>query len=392
MKIGIITYYLNVGGVESVMLSLGRELKSRGFDVTYVETVHKGDWSDYFRNSGMSVVTIPINKLFSKTHHVKKIAVELNKYDFLIINDAPYAVSALGLLRPEVISVTVLHNPIEGMVLNALGFLNQVNFAIGITYSLCSMLRKKEERDGIIKHIANGVEVSNKLKTIEEKNIKKILFLGRIEHKQKGVLHLPEIFEKVYSSDKYVTLTVVGDGPDLNELKQLVKNRDFSSSIFFKGSLDREQVIKELENHGILLMPSYYEGHPITLLEAMSEGVVPVVSKIIGHTDVIVNHNQNGLLCEIGAVEEFAINCLKLVTNNTLYKSLSTEAQSDMLNKFSIQKMADSYLGLYQNQTKSTVRTNTIDRRLLNGYVDIPFLLIRPFRKIWTIFNIKSVQ
>ncbi len=392
MKIGIITYYLNVGGVESVMFSLGRELKSRGFDVTYLETVHKGDWSDYFRNSGMSVVTIPINKLFSKTHHVKKIAVELNKYDFLIINDAPYAVSALGLLRPEVISVTVLHNPIEGMVLNALGFLNQVDSAIGITPSLCSMLKKRTDNIERVKYIGNGVKVSKIFRPINSINKKRILYLGRIEHNQKGVLYLPEIFKRIYAEDTSVTLTIIGDGPDLFKLKKLIEIENFSHAVAFKGKLDQEQVEIELNNHGILLMPSFFEGHPISLLEAMSKGLVPVVSLIEGHTDIIVEHNHNGKLCKIGNVEDFAKQCSTLLKDKTVYDKLSEAAEYDVINKFSIQKMADSYLTLYQNQTRKILRTNTIDRRLLNGYVDMPFLLIRPFRKILRIFNFKSVQ
>ena len=143
MKIGIVTYFLNVGGVESVMFGLGLELRARGFEVTYVETLRRGDWSDYFREKGMRVVTLPENKALSRVYHTKKVAVELNKFDFLIINDAPYAVSALGLLRPDITSVTVLHNAIESMIINAWGYDNQVNASIGITRSLCSALSER---------------------------------------------------------------------------------------------------------------------------------------------------------------------------------------------------------------------------------------------------------
>jgi glycosyltransferase involved in cell wall biosynthesis len=388
MRIGIITYFLNVGGVESVMLSLGRELKSRGLDVTYVETVKKGDWSDYFRNSGMSVVTIPINKLFSKTHHVKKIAVELNQYDFLIINDAPYAVSALGLLKPEIISVTVLHNAIESMIVNALGFMNQVDSAIGITPSLCSMLKKRTDNVERIKYIGNGVKVSKIFRPINSINKKRILYLGRIEHNQKGVLYLPEIFKRIYAEDTSVTLTIIGDGPDLFKLKKLIEVENFSHAVVFKGKLDQEQVEIELNNHGILLMPSFFEGHPISLLEAMSKGLVPVVSLIEGHTDIIVEHEHNGKLCEIGNVEDFAKQCSLLLKDKTVYDMLSEAAVSDINDKFSIQKMADSYLETYQKNLRIVKRSNTIDKEILMGFVDTPFFLIRPIRKIKTMLNI----
>lgn len=389
MRIGIITYFLNVGGVESVMLSLGRELKSRGLDVTYVETVKKGDWSDYFRNSGMSVVTIPINKLFSKTHHIKKIAVELNQYDFLIINDAPYAVSVLGLLKPEIISVTVLHNAIESMIVNALGFMNQVDSAIGITPSLCSMLKERTDNVERIKYIGNGVKVSKIFRPINSINKKRILYLGRIEHNQKGVLYLPEIFKKIYAEDTSVTLTIIGDGPDLFKLKKLIEGENFSHAVVFKGKLDQEQVEIELNNHGILLMPSFFEGHPISLLEAMSKGLVPVVSLIEGHTDIIVEHEHNGKLCEIGNVEDFAKQCSLLLKDKTVYDILSEAAVSDINDKFSIQKMADSYLETYQKNLRIVKRSNTIDKEILMGFVDTPFFLIRPIRKIKKMLNIK---
>lgn len=387
LKIGIVTYFLNVGGVESVMLSLGQELKRRGFDVTYIETLHKGDWSDYFMDLGMSVVTVPVNKISSKKRHTKKIAVELNKFDLLIINDAPYAVSALGLLRPEIFSVTVLHNAIDSMITNTLGYNNQVNCAIGITPSLCSLLKKRTDNIRSIKYIPNGVEVSKIVRRINSNNKNKILYLGRIEHKQKGVLFLPEIFKRIYLTNPSVTLTVIGDGPDLVKLKNLVEAESFSHAVTFKGSLNREQVDLELNKSGILLMPSFFEGHPISLLEAMSKGLVPVVSLIKGHTDIIVAHNYNGMLCEIGDIDDFAKQCLLLLNNEILYDQLSEAAENDIINKFSIQKMCDSYLKLFDNSYDNKInRTSKIDLLLLGDYPRLPYILIRPFRKINRMF------
>ena len=90
------------------------------------------------------------------------------------------------------------------------------------------------------------------------------------------------------------------------------------------GKLNPEKTSDELSHADIFLMPSKFEGFPNALLENMANGVVPIVSRIKGVTDWIVDNEVNGLICNQGNSQQFAECVRRLYYDNNLLESITS--------------------------------------------------------------------
>jgi len=110
------------------------------------------------------------------------------------------------------------------------------------------------------------------------------------------------------------SLTIVGDGPELAHLRAFTKKLGLTHRVDFVGPLQGEALVKCLNMHRYMLVPSVWEEpFGIVALEGMACGCVPVVAKSGGLPEAIGNA---GLIFEKGNVDDL-INNLKLLINNS---------------------------------------------------------------------------
>ena len=395
LKVALVTYALEIGGVESFLMSLAEFFVSHGHNVDFVETFSKGEWSDEFSGKGYSVQTIIINPFESRISHVKRLAKQLSRYDVLLLNDAPFAQSVLSLLPSETIVFPILHNNLDSMINNVISNIDQWNNIICVSPSLKNVLIQKTsvpEKKIIV--ISNGVSVEkdwpkSKL-NFNNINQLKLLFVGRVEQGQKGVLYLPEIIKKTIER-KYINLhlTIIGDGPSMTNLNELIKSSKLENYISLEGSLEHDKVINYMRESHVLLMPSHYEGHPIVLMEAMANGVVPIVSKLKGHTDHVVDHGENGYLCRIGNTNDFSDAIIELANNYNKLYSMSKKSWEKIANDFSMEAMGSKYIALMKRNRKSQIsRDGIIKKEILDDLPSIPHVFVRPLRRVLKLFGL----
>lgn len=147
----------------------------------------------------------------------------------------------------------------------------------------------------------------NRLKTIpnftilykaNQNNLREIKFgfIGRVSHSPKGVLFIPKIFSVVRKKHKNVKLKYIGGGQDLNALKMMRVVDRLKGRVEFTGLFHIEDLPRLASDIDIFLMPSKTEGFGIALIEAMSMGVVPIVTRIEGLTDWIVEDGVCGFV------------------------------------------------------------------------------------------------
>lgn len=389
MKIALVTYALEIGGVESVLMSLAEFFVSNGHCVDFIETSSKGKWSDEFSSKGYNVKTIIINPFESRISHVRRLAKQLSRYDVLLLNDAPFAQSVLSLLPSESIIFPILHNNLNSMIDNVISNIGQWNKIICVSPSLKDILiQKTSVPEKNITVISNGVSVEKywpKSKYhFDNIDQMKLLFVGRIEQEQKGVLYLPEIVKKTIEQ-KHINLhlTIIGDGPSMTNLKKLIKSSKLENYISLKGSLEHDKVINYMQESHVLIMPSHYEGHPIVLMEAMANGVVPIVSKLEGHTDHVVDHKENGYLCRVGNTNDFSNAIIELANNYNRLHSMSKKSWEKVLNNYSIEAMGYKYIELIESNMKTRIsRDGIIKKEILDDLPSVPHIFVRPIRKV----------
>lgn len=167
----------------------------------------------------------------------------------------------------------------------------------------------------------------------------KLVFLGRLIE-DKGVLLLKEIDDLLQSAAVEVQWTIVGKGPLAAELR---KQWEGSSYVSFEEARDTQHVFEILSGQDILIFPSRYEGTPVAIMEAMSRGVVPVVSDLPGGTRDIVTADA-GFRCETMNAKAYADAVLHLYNNEARLKELQKHCIDKTREHFDIVKSSDAYI------------------------------------------------
>lgn len=137
---------------------------------------------------------------------------------------------------------------------------------------------------------------------------KYFMFLGRIDH-LKGIDKLLECWKEI----KDEKLIIVGSGPEEEEVKKTIKENKMNN-VYFLGRKDKEESMKILSKAKALLIPSqWYEGFPMTIVEAMALGV-PMIGSNIGNVGVLLKDKA------YGRVHDFDRHNIKKILN--LFKDI----------------------------------------------------------------------
>lgn len=143
-----------------------------------------------------------------------------------------------------------------------------------------------------IKIIPNGVDVQlfNVLLDVK-KEPGRILFVGRLI-KQKNLFSLLEALQGV----KGAYLVIIGKGYLKEDLVR--RARDYEINVTFIDKIGNEDLPIEYNKSQLFILPSFFEGNPKVLLEAMACGLPVICTDVYGINN-IVKHEHNGLLCKI---------------------------------------------------------------------------------------------
>jgi len=133
-----------------------------------------------------------------------------------------------------------------------------------------------------------------------------IVFVGRL-HEQKGIIYLLEAFEKIKRKDVY--LKIIGD--DTNDYAKQLKRSFRNKRIKWLGFiLDRKELASHLKTAYCIVLPSLFEGQPLTLFESLASKRPVIVSNIEAFQDIV--SDKEVLFTKTGSSESIvtAINCL----------------------------------------------------------------------------------
>lgn len=173
---------------------------------------------------------------------------------------------------------------------------------------------------------------------------KQILFLGEIG-KRKGCYDIPEIYGRVLEKGERLPLIMAGDG-ELAEVKKLFEDRDLLESVSFPGWVRGADKDKCLKESGIFLFPSYYEGMPMAVLEAMAYGMAIVTTRVGGIPHLLEN-GVNGYLCEPGDIEGLSKRLLELSKDGDKRRKMGERARQKAIADYSMESHIKKLMDLY---------------------------------------------
>jgi glycosyltransferase involved in cell wall biosynthesis len=196
--------------------------------------------------------------------------------------------------------------------------------------------------------IPNGIPVPEDVvkKSFKGKKLN-FLYIGRIIE-EKGVFDLVKVFKDLLQDENFAantSLTFVGNGPDLEKLKQLTS---FNSNYFnVVGGVDSTEVGSYYNSHQVLLFNTKrIEGFPMILPEALHYGLIVLATDIGGNKDAL---NDSGILVPAGDLELFKkeIKSLFALQPSELLKK-SEHNVKIAKNKFTDIAMAKQYESLFK--------------------------------------------
>lgn len=191
--------------------------------------------------------------------------------------------------------------------------------------------------------IYNGVDLSRCIpKESYRMDTPVLLHIGRFNH-QKNHKGLLEAFQKIRSVYPDARLDLLGDGELLEETKQYAQELGIAGNVRFLGS--QSNVYPYLNGADVFLLPSKFEGMPMTIIEAMGTGLPIVASRVGGVPDMLC-HRESGLLTSCDP-EEVSQAVMELLEDEALRTKLGEKAKEESL-RFSADYMAKQYTKAYQ--------------------------------------------
>lgn len=181
-----------------------------------------------------------------------------------------------------------------------------------------------------------------------EKNYinQEMLFLG-ILGQRKGTYDLIEALPKLFEKYPNAHLYFGGDG-EWKQAERLCREKGIDTKVTFLGwvrGAEKEKLLKECT---IYVLPTYHEGMPMSILEAMSYGLA-VVSTYVGGIPHLIQNGENGLLCEAGDLVGLQKKLDSLLEDVILREKLGHAAAFYIKGNFDVTQAVKRLLALYED-------------------------------------------
>ncbi len=238
-----------------------------------------------------------------------------------------------------------------------------------------------------ISYIPHPVPFSGCVRCPAEKNLR-IVFVGRLV-KGKGIFLMPEIERELRKRQVFVDWIFIGDGIDSEEFqRQWPEN----ASVNWVGEVTNRDVFNEMAKGDIFLLPSYTEGFPLVLAEAMSVGLVPIVSNLRSGIPEIVEEGGTGFRCPLNSISKIVEDICGLHADREKLERMSIEARKRVVNFFDPFRRAGEYEALFrmlaamperQKAFPHPFRQRIMDRSFIPSFINIPLRQsIRQYRLV----------
>lgn len=209
-------------------------------------------------------------------------------------------------------------------------------------FNYCLQLCPKDK----LKILYNGASTSKFCKKLTNRSFLNITCMGLLSPK-KGTYDLIEAFARLAVDNQKVRLVLGGDG-EIEQVKALAKKLNLEERIDVLGWVSGYRKIEVFEKSDIYALPSYSEGMPGSILEAMAAGN-PIISTPVGGIPELVINNCNGYLIVPGDVDALYSKLKYLVKNEAIREKMAKESIEIIENKFEISSLVEELIYFYES-------------------------------------------
>jgi len=350
-----------LGGVESVTVNLAGYFEKKGFNVIFLSLPNntpKIDKRQYFLPDPTSADTIKNIDYFQSFLLEKSISLVINQGG----NNIQISKLASYCKNNKVKLISVVHNSLLATV-NNFSFIYQNKFqklgldciTLFLKTNFFSYILKKSYITKYGKHYKALCANSNYVFLLSEKykeelevllngkltnNVigmpnpivyddikignkkKEVLYVGRVNTSQKRVDLLLKIWSIIEAKHIDWTLNIVGGGDELKAMKQLSCKLNLKN-VFFHGFTDPKPFY---ETASIFTLTSSFEGLPMTLLESMQHGLVPIIFDSFLAAKDVIDHKENGFLITPFDINDYVKTLTSLISSKELTQKMSIKS------------------------------------------------------------------
>jgi len=163
-----------------------------------------------------------------------------------------------------------------------------------------------------------------------------ILFVGRLAP-VKGLFILVAALDRLVRQGRSARLRIAGDGPDRAALERSVTERGLNPQVIFEGWQNADSVRALYRTADLFVLPSFAEGIPVVLMEAMAMEIPCVATRITGIPELI-RDQTDGLLVTPASEEELAAAMARLMDDFTLRRQLGKSARRRILENYDLRR------------------------------------------------------
>jgi glycosyltransferase involved in cell wall biosynthesis len=284
-------------------------------------------FNEYVKLNGKPQI-IHAHSIFNAGVIAKKIS-DKNKIPFLLTeHSTSYA--------RELISEIELNEAIN--VCNA----SSINLAVSNEF--CKLLSEKIKPKNWI-YLPNIVNNKFFEKKLNKHNQKGFGFINvAMVDSKKRQENILLAFNNEFKGEKFITLTIGGDGPELQILKNLAKTLNISNQVEFTGALSRDQVCEKMAASNAFVLSSRYETFGVVVIEALALGL-PVIATRCGGPESIVR-KEDGILVPVDDVESLGKAMREIYENLTKYDKM--KIRESCRERFSEKAIAKKLIKIYE--------------------------------------------
>ena len=170
----------------------------------------------------------------------------------------------------------------------------------------------------------------------------------------KGQLVLLQALGSLVNRGLTFHLTLIGDGSDRKLLQQFVEGHRIEHLVSFRGALNHDETRAQLALSDIFVLPSFAEGVPVALMEAMAMEIPCVSTQIAGIPELIRNETD-GILIPASSVDALADALQRLIEDEGLRRRFGSSARNQVIEHYNlprnVQKLATAFEQCLEKRT-----------------------------------------
>ncbi len=357
-----------VTGGNIVCLHLIEAALNQGWDVL-VNSPSEGRFCDILREKKVKVYHLNTTRSFNWLSAVNMAQLIKKERVSLVHAHAPFAGSVISSLAGKLAGVPVIIHAHLQDALSSNSFIRSYqNMMNSWTSRKCCdaiISVSHQVKDALITEgfdsrkfhvVHNGTPVNNHKIDSNIRNelnipedIQVVIHIGRL-CKSKGQHLLLQAAANLHQLGQEAVYLIVGkdleqDGAYLQYLKDLAQELGINQSVHFLGH--RSDIPQLLALSDLLVLPSYTEGLPLVILEAMAAGL-PIVATPVGGIPEAVIHQETGLLVPVEDVRALGDAILRLLQNPHLMQEMGNKGLGMVQKDFSVEKMCEEVFDIYQ--------------------------------------------